>query len=94
MARGGARDGAGRKLGAVSQRSRDIANGVIEDDRISPLDYMLQRLRDETLAPAERFQAAQAAAPYVHAKLSTVDATVKGALGMTVEIVRFGTPES
>lgn len=38
-----------------------------------PLDYMLSMLRDETLEPTARFEAAKAAAPYVHAKLANVE---------------------
>lgn len=38
-----------------------------------PLDYMLSMLRDEKLEPAARFEAAKAAAPYVHAKLAAVE---------------------
>lgn len=41
-----------------------------------PLDYMLSLLRDESLDTAQRFEAAKAAAPYVHARLSQVDSTV------------------
>lgn len=93
MARGGVRSGAGRKTGAVTQRSRDIANGVIEDTGETPLEFMLKIMRDDQATRAERLDMAKAAAPYVHARLSSVDAKVQGDMGMTVEIVRFGTTE-
>ena len=41
-----------------------------------PLDYMLAVLRDENQSMADRMDAAKAAAPYVHAKLSSTE--IKG----------------
>jgi len=38
---------------------------------ITPLEYMLKTLRDETQEHEARMQAATAAAPYVHPKLAT-----------------------
>lgn len=72
MARGGKRDGAGRPAGAVTRKTREIAEGAAAEG-ITPLDYMLSVLRDETQAPAARMDAAKAAAPYVHAKLASVE---------------------
>jgi len=43
---------------------------------ISPLDYMLGLLRNEQNDQAMRFEAAKAAAPYVHARLSSIEADV------------------
>lgn len=40
---------------------------------ISPLDYLLSVMRDETIDRPARVDAAKAAAPYVHAKLASVD---------------------
>ncbi len=40
---------------------------------IMPLDYMLEVLRDETMEAAARMDAAKAAAPYVHARLASVE---------------------
>lgn len=57
---------------------------------LTPLDYMLGVLRDEAETDDRRMDAAKAAAPYVHARLSSVDANVEGKMGMTIEIVRFG----
>lgn len=84
--RGGARKGAGRKPGAITQRTRDIANGIIEDGGVTPLEYMLQVMREEV--PEEvtadirfaivnrKFEAAKAAAPYIHPRLAAM--TVSG----------------
>lgn len=40
---------------------------------ISPLEYMLQLLRDETASKEDRKWAAYHAAPFCHSKLSAVD---------------------
>lgn len=75
MARGGARPGAGRKAGSITTRTREIAEAALGQG-LTPLDYMLGILRDEGQSPAMRFEAAKAAAPFVHAKLAAVDANV------------------
>lgn len=38
----------------------------------TPLDHMLQVMRDESVEPAKRLDAAKAAAPYVHPRLASV----------------------
>jgi hypothetical protein len=43
------------------------------DAALSPLDYMLQVLRDPEASPAERKWAAEKAAPYLHPRLQTVE---------------------
>jgi succinate dehydrogenase/fumarate reductase-like Fe-S protein len=40
---------------------------------ISPLDYLLSVMRDAKIDRSARVDAAKAAAPYVHARLSSVD---------------------
>ena len=74
--RGGPRPGAGRKPGAINKataeaRERAEAGGVL------PLDFMLSIMRDETAKREERLDMAKAAAPYVHAKLSSVESKVE-----------------
>lgn len=44
---------------------------------LTPLDYMLGILRDETKDEKDRFAAAKEAAPYLHPRLSSVEANVK-----------------
>lgn len=85
MSRGGARPGAGRKTGAVTKKTREVAERAIAEG-LTPLDYMLQILRDETREDGERFEAAKQAAPYVHAKLASVQADVNADVGITVVI--------
>lgn len=48
-----------------------------------PLDYLLSIMRDEDLPRPDRVDAAKAAAPYVHAKLASVEH--KGALEVTTQ---------
>lgn len=74
MAHGGSRQGAGRKPGAATKLNEEARKQAAEGG-LMPLDYMLSILRDESLAPDARMDAAKAAAPYVHAKLSSVDNT-------------------
>jgi hypothetical protein len=40
---------------------------------LSPLDYMLQILRDPEASPGERRWAAEKAAPYLHPRLQNVE---------------------
>ena len=82
--RGGRREGAGRKPGSVTKRTREIAEKAAQEG-ITPLEYMLQVMRTppEKTAPAEvqvegmrlRFEAAKAAAPYMHPRLAAVEHT-------------------
>lgn len=68
MARGAARTS--RKAGSAARLTEA---GPAAEDGLTPLDYMLTMLRDESLEPKARFDAAKAAAPYVHAKLASVE---------------------
>jgi hypothetical protein len=81
--RGGKRDGAGRKPGLANKRTQALMDAV-EASGITPLDYMLGQLRDETNSKEARMDAAKAAAPYVHAKLANIDASVKGNVDGTI----------
>lgn len=72
MPRGGKREGAGRKVGAVTSRTREIADNAAADG-LTPLDYMLQVLRNEEASKDDRMWAAEKAAPFVHPKLAAVE---------------------
>lgn len=75
MPRGGQRAGAGRKPGAINKATAE-ARERAEATGILPLDFMLQVMRDEKAERAERLDMAKAAAPYVHAKLSSIEAKI------------------
>lgn len=91
MARGGKRPGAGRKPGTVSaatRRRKEIAEKALAEG-VSPLDVMLTTMRalweqavdadGKVINMAKAMQAnivAKDAAPFLHPKLSAVDANV------------------
>lgn len=56
---------------------------------LMPLDFMLSVLRDEGNDNETRMDAAKAAAPYVHAKLASVEHKGDGGGPLVLEIVRF-----
>jgi len=72
MARGGPRPGAGRKAGTPNKATAE-RQAEISASGITPLDYMLNILRDETKGSEDRMWAAEKAAPYVHPKLAAID---------------------
>jgi hypothetical protein len=88
MARGGSRPGAGRPTGAANKRTRDIANAAVAEG-LTPLEYMLNILRDAERSDAERFEAAKQAAPYIHPRLSSVEADVKAELSYEERLKRL-----
>lgn len=77
MAKGGARAGAGRPRGSRSLKTADRL-AAIEAAGITPLDYLLNIMRDDGQDKIVRLDAAKAAAPYVHPKLANIEATHKG----------------
>jgi hypothetical protein len=85
---GGARAGSGRKKGASTQKTREIADKAASEGT-TPLEFMLEVMRDTEADKAARMDMAKAAAPYIHPRLSTVDANLKGDGGFVVQIVRF-----
>ena len=82
MPRGGARVGAGRPAGRTDLEARgkriqrEINKKLALEAGKSPLDFLLLVMQDKDQKINLRMQAAVAAAPYCHAKLSSVE--VKG----------------
>lgn len=83
--RGGRRAGAGRKPGAATQKTREIAEQMLVHG-ITPLEFMLKLMRRRAVhkdpkvqiaREALAFEAAKAAAPYVHPRLSSMEVTGK-----------------
>lgn len=72
MARGGKRDGAGRKAGSPNKASAE-RQAEVEASGLTPLDYMLAVLRNEDETEANRMWAAEKAAPFVHPKLAAIE---------------------
>jgi hypothetical protein len=77
--------GPGRPKGVKNKRTKAVEYAIAMAG-ITPLEYMLGVLRDDTQAIEDRKWAAQNAAPYVHAKLSSVD--MKAEVEATIEEVR------
>lgn len=67
---GGRQKGARNKTAAI--------NRAMVKDGLMPIDFMLALLRNEDAPLDDRKWAANAAAPYVHAKLSSVEAKIEG----------------
>lgn len=91
--RGGARPGAGRKPGAINKATAK-AREAAEAGGVMPLDFMLQRMRDEEAPMAERMDMAKAAAPYVHAKLTSIEANVNADVSLRPSRVEFVAPHA
>ncbi len=83
MPRGGARPNARRKKGSIN-RATQKAREMAEAGGIMPLQFMLQVMRDPAAERAERLDMAKAAAPYVHPRLTSVEAKVEGDLALQV----------
>lgn len=80
--RGGARPGSGRPKGVKNKTTimreelhQEVLTRAVENAE-TPLEVMLGIMRDPNTEPSMRFEAAKAAAPYVHPRLSQVDSTV------------------
>ncbi|WP_340118018.1 hypothetical protein [Pelagibius sp. 7325] len=58
---------------AAAKRTGTARNASKATPPLSPLDYMLQVLRDPEASPAERKWAAEKAAPFIHPRLQTVE---------------------
>lgn len=73
MPRGGKRNGAGRKKGSLTSRSREIIERVAETG-LTPLQVMLEAMMHyhEAGDRAKASQIARDAAPYCHPRLSAM----------------------
>ena len=67
--RGGRQKGVPNKRTAFVRQAADLA--LQSGD--TPLDYLLSVMRDGEAPVEQRLEAAKAAAPYVHPKLSAID---------------------
>lgn len=74
----------GRKKGVPNKASAAKAKEVAESG-LTPLDYMLQVMRDDKADPLRRDGAAKDAAPYVHPRLQPVDKKT-GSAAMVVKM--------
>ena len=65
------------KTGGRTKGVRNIAStkreAEIKASGLTPLDYLLRVMRDESLPDQQRIDAAKAAAPYVHPRLASIE---------------------
>lgn len=73
MAKG--RKTGGRQAG-VKNKTNAQREAEIKASGLTPLDYMLQQLRNEQAAPEVRMWAAEKAAPYVHPRLASIEGKI------------------
>lgn len=64
-----------------------------ESQGVTPLAFMLETLRDETKDHTTRMDAAKSAAPYVHPRLSQVDAHHSGEIDVRAFLQKLGEPD-
>jgi hypothetical protein len=89
----------GRQKGQKNKKNAALV-AAVEASGVTPLDYMLDLMRKPYPEDADaltkvtmdgmRFEAAKAAAPYVHPKLAAIEHSGPEGAPLTVEIVRFG----
>ncbi len=86
MAHGGPRPGAGRRQGsAVVTKTRKIAEEAMASGQ-TPLEFMLEVMRDTGAERSERLDMAKAAAPYIHPRLSNVEAKMDASVETVSEV--------
>ena len=100
--RGGSKPGerrGGRQRGTPNRKTAETVK-AIEESGLTPLQFMLDIMRGsppEGAEPAEqiayttlRFEAAKAAAPYVHPRLASTELTGKDGGPLTVKVMKCG----
>jgi hypothetical protein len=75
----------GRQKGTPNRRTQELLNAV-ERGGMTPLEYLLSVMRDEAAGKPERLEAAKAAAPYVHARLASIEAEISNPTRRAVEM--------
>lgn len=61
---------------------------AVEAGGITPLQYLLDIMRGEAQDPAMRFEAAKAAAPYIHARLASTELSGKDGGDLVIKVMR------
>ena len=86
MTHGGKRTGAGRPVGAIGTRSKEIASKLKELD-CDPIEALAMIAKDQTNTPELRFQANKELAQYVAPKRKAVemDAALDGGLNINIQ---------
>lgn len=87
MPRGGPRPNAGRPKGARNVKTVEQVAAVIATG-MTPLEYLTSVYQDADADEAKRIDAAKAAAPYIHPKLTSVELSGPGG-GPIEEVTRI-----
>jgi hypothetical protein len=64
---------AGRPKGSKTRYSATLQRQMLRSDNLTPLDYLVSVYTDDSNSLRDRLDAAKAAAPYVHPRLSAVE---------------------
>jgi hypothetical protein len=75
MTRGGARPGAGRPVGGVNRRTAEVIAEAMAAGK-TPLEFLLETMRNEDLDHKDRAWAAEKAAPFMHPRPAPMERTV------------------
>jgi len=78
----------GRSKGTPNKATK-IREELIAASNLTPLQYMLMVLESPEASDADRKWAAQNAAPYVHPRLSSIEANVKGTLDIRSKLLEM-----
>jgi hypothetical protein len=84
--RGGARPGAGRPKGSHSKKTQALLEKIMETGQ-TPLEFLIQQMRNTKAPMPARLQAARDAAPYVHSKMQTIELSGPG--GEPIEVAKI-----
>ena len=72
---GGRRFGAGRKAGVPNKVNAELRKKIMEGGT-SPLEFMVEKMRDESGDESVRLDMAKAAAPYLHPKAQSIEVPI------------------
>jgi len=78
----------GRKKGTPNKRTGEL-QARIRASGLTPLDFMIAIMRNPKAELELRFEAARAAAPYVHARLTAVEHTGENSGAVQVEVKHY-----
>lgn len=76
MSAGGARPGAGRPAGSINRRHSEVIAKALADG-LTPLEYMLNVMRNEDADAKDRAWAAEKLAPYLHPRPAPMERCVE-----------------
>lgn len=86
VGRGGARPGSGRKPGSHNKRTQELLDNIASTGQ-TPLEFMIEQMRNAKMPMAARLQAARDAAPFVHSKMQSIE--ISGPDGAPIEVAKI-----